>query len=248
MTKKRILTMEVDITNLAEATHYLGKLGRENQSSYVCVSNVHMCIETLNDEDFRSVVNNADLVVPDGRPIYWAQKILGASSAKQVRGMDLTNALVAYAEANGISVGFYGGAESTLNILQKKLKQAYKGLDIAYAYSPPFRELSATEKDDVTKAVNDSGIGLLFVGLGCPKQERWMAEHKDQVNAVMLGVGAAFDFIAGNKKHAPVVLQSLGLEWLYRLLSEPKRLWRRYLSTNPKFFVCFFLQALGKKF
>ena len=162
--------------------------------------------------------------------------------------MDLTHALCKYSADENVKVGFIGGAPETLESMQAELTRLYPTINISYVFSPPFRELSDSEKQDIITDIRQSEINILFVGLGCPKQERWMAENKHQLNCVMLGVGAAFDFIAGNKKHAPQIMQKLGLEWLFRLLSEPKRLWKRYLSTNPKFVALFLLQMLGKKF
>lgn len=243
-----IITMRVDVTDRQRAVDTILGWATDAQSRYVCVSNVHMCIETYNDPAFRTTVNTADLTVPDGRPIFWAQKLLGHKNARQVRGMDLTLSLCERAAQQGISVGFYGGAPATLQTLQSTLQQRFPQLKIAFAISPPFRPLTQAEQDADIAAINSSNAGLVFVGLGCPKQERWMQEHRDKVNAVMLGVGAAFDFIAGNKKHAPNWMQTCGLEWFYRLLDEPKRLWRRYLYTNPKFIGLFVLQLLGKRF
>lgn len=240
--------MNVDITSHEMVLERIKNWIENEQGYYTCVSNVHMCIETYNSPSFRTIVNQADIVVPDGRPIYWAQKILGAPEAQQTRGMDLTFSLCSLAESKNIKIGFYGASEYTLSIMQKRLIEKHPSIAITYAFSPPFRELNKDEKQQIIEDINNSGIKILFVGLGCPKQERWMAEHRDKLNCVMLGVGAAFDFIAGNKKHAPKVMQNLGLEWLFRLGSEPKRLWKRYLSTNPKFIWLFFLQLCGKQY
>ncbi|HED39326.1 MAG TPA: glycosyltransferase, partial [Chromatiales bacterium] len=189
---------------------------------YICVSNVHMCMESHDNPQFRDVVNNADLVIPDGKPLVWAQKLLGVKEAQQVRGMDLMLSLCAYAEDKGWSVGFYGSTPDVLLMLNAALLQHYPNLDIKLSLSPPFRPLSAEEEGDYIARINDSGVKILFVGLGCPKQERWMAEHRDQLNCVMIGVGAAFDFIAGEKQHAPMWMQETGLEWLFRLVCEPR--------------------------
>lgn len=240
--------MLVDITNIEQTLTLISEWINTDKGRYVCVSNVHMCIETYNNTLFKTVVNKADLVVPDGRPIYWAQKLLGYKGAAQVRGMDLTNSLCGYAETHAIPIGFYGSSEETLTTLQINLLEKYPNLNITLCISPPYRELHSDEKEKYIAQINNSGSKILFIGLGCPKQEIWMAEHKDKLNCVMLGVGAAFDFIAGNKKHAPVVIQKLGLEWLYRLLVEPRRLWKRYLTTNPKFVWFFIQQLVGKKF
>jgi N-acetylglucosaminyldiphosphoundecaprenol N-acetyl-beta-D-mannosaminyltransferase len=236
MNKIKIITMDVEITNLNTATHKIIQLAKTTAGSYVCVSNVHMCIEVYDSIDFSLVVNNADLVIPDGKPLSWAQKLLGHKEAEQVRGQDIMNALCAQSGEKSLNIGFYGGSsDALLNVVKAKLLESYPDINITYAFSPPFRPLTETEDTDVVTAINNANVNVLFVGIGCPKQERWMAEHKESLNCVMLGVGAAYDFIAGEKKHAPRWVQKIGMEWLFRLCSEPKRLWRRYFSTNPRF-------------
>jgi N-acetylglucosaminyldiphosphoundecaprenol N-acetyl-beta-D-mannosaminyltransferase len=243
-----VLTMETNVTSLSDTLSVVSSLSSSNVGSYVCVSNVHMCMETFDSTDFRSVVNNADLVIPDGRPIYWAQKLLGYKSAQQVRGQDIMNALCESSGARGLNIGLYGGSsEELLNTVVDKLKKKYPDIRIAYRYSPPFRELTEIEDSKIVSDIIAAGVDVLFVGIGCPKQERWMAEHKSKLPCVMLGVGAAYDFIAGSKKHAPRWMQSIGLEWLFRLLSEPKRLWKRYLKQNPRFIYHFCIQLLKQK-
>ncbi|WP_175483611.1 WecB/TagA/CpsF family glycosyltransferase [Amphritea atlantica] len=219
-------------------------------STYVCVSNVHMCMEVFDSTEFRKVVNSADLVIPDGRPIFWAQKLLGAKDAQQVRGQDIMMALCQKSAESELKIGLYGGSsDMVLEQVKDQLNRTYPGIKLVYSYSPPFRALSPDEDAAVVTEINNAGVDVLFVGIGCPKQEYWMAEHKDRLRCVMLGVGAAYDFIAGSKKHAPRWMQKFGLEWLFRLVSEPKRLWKRYLKQNPRF-IYYFLQQwlLGKKF
>ena len=245
-----ILTMRTDVTSLDLAVTSVIELALAGEGAYVCVSNVHMCMETFDDLSFRHVVNSADLVIPDGRPISWAQRLLGHHKAKQVRGQDIMNELCRLSGIQRLNIGFYGGISSDLlEQVVQQLTKDYPDIQISYKFSPPFRPLSQDEDSAVVKAINDASVNVLFVGIGCPKQELWMAEHKADLNCVMLGVGAAFDFIAGSKKHAPRWMQKIGLEWLFRLFSEPKRLWKRYLKQNPRF-VYYFLQQwlLGKKF
>lgn len=246
--KAKVLTMSVDVIQLSEVINKTASWLADDSGKYICVSNVHMCIETYISSEFAAVVNQADLVVPDGRPIYWAQRLLGFSEGEQIRGMDLTLELCQYAAEQGLKVGFYGGSLTAVSAMKRRLLNQYPGLNIVIAESPPFRPLSEMEKKQAIEAINSSEVDILFVGLGCPKQEKWMAEHKDKFSCVMLGVGAVFDFLAGSKKHAPIWMQQAGLEWFYRLLDEPRRLWRRYLYTNPKFVFLFIRQLLGKKF
>ena len=165
-----------------------------------------------------------------------------------MRGEDFTLELCKEAEEQGFSVGFFGATDELLAQLKVVLYQRFPKLHIAYVFAPPFRQITDEEDAKYIEAINSSGISVLFVGLGCPKQEVWMAKHNDDLNCVMLGVGATFDFIAGNKTRTPNWIQSNGLEWLFRLFSEPKRLWKRYLKQNPRFVYYFTLQLLGKNF
>jgi len=232
---KNILGMRVDVTNIDNALNIIQAWSSDSGGHYICVSNVHMCMECYDDQELQSVVNAADLVVPDGRPLVWAQKLLGEKSASQVRGMDLVLKTCERMSKKGIKVGFYGGTPKILDELKNALQQRYIKLDIACLIAPPFRPLTEEEDKAYVSEIRDSGAQILFVGIGCPKQEYWMAEHKGRLSCVMLGVGAAFDFIAGQKRHAPRWMQFVGLEWLFRLLSEPRRLWKRYLKHNPRF-------------
>ena len=243
-----ILKMQVCLTDVQSVLQQIQHWCNDNIGRYICVSNVHMCMETFDSDKFCKVVNHADLVVPDGKPLVLGQKFLGYKNAQQVRGQDLTMELCKLAAEKKLNVGFYGGMPETLAVMKERLKEQFPGLTIAYDFSPPFRPLTSAEVKDIVKAINASGVQILFVGIGCPKQERWMAEHKEKLHCVMLGVGAAFDFIAGNKKHASRWMQAIGMEWLFRLLSEPQRLWKRYLKQNPRFIWYFTQQLLGRKF
>jgi N-acetylglucosaminyldiphosphoundecaprenol N-acetyl-beta-D-mannosaminyltransferase len=144
----------------------------------------------------------------------------------------------------GLKIGLYGGSQETLSDMRANLCRDYPGLQIAFAHSPPYRPLTAEEDDEIVRAIADAGVDILFVGLGCPKQERWMLAHASQLTCPAVGAGAAFDFIAGTKSQAPLWLQNSGFEWLYRLVCEPRRLWRRYLYNNPRFIVWLALQLM----
>ncbi len=245
---KMILNMRVDITSLSKAVKQIGFWVSQKEAHYVCISNVHMCMECFDNDEFCKVVNGADLVVPDGKPLVWVQKILGEKDAQQVRGMDLMLALCGYAEKTSLSIGFYGSTPRLLSKLEKNLKISFPALRVVCSLAPPFRPLLEQERMDYIDIINESGVEFLFVGIGCPKQEKWMAENKTKLKCTMLGVGAAFDFIAGEKRHAPLWMQSLGLEWLFRLLSEPRRLWKRYLKHNPRFVWYISKQIMYDKF
>ena len=230
-----ILGMRVDPTSYRQATDDILTWAKTGESRYVCVANVHMVMEAYDHADYQTIVNAADLVVPDGMPLVWMLRRLGYPEQERVSGPDLMAYVLQEAAEQNIPVGFYGSTPSVLKRLQEQLKHRFSALKIAYAYSPPFRLLTPQEEAQVVKGINVSGTRILFVALGCPKQERWMATHRGQIQAVMIGVGAAFDFHAGAKPRAPRWMQRAGLEWLFRLLSEPRRLWYRYLYHNPRF-------------
>jgi N-acetylglucosaminyldiphosphoundecaprenol N-acetyl-beta-D-mannosaminyltransferase len=204
-------------------------------SRYICVSNVHVTMEAYDSAEYRGIVNGADLVTPDSMPLVWALRLFGVAGATRVYGPTLTAHVLEGAAAARIPVGFYGASSEVLRRLLDECRQRFPGLRVAYAHAPPFRQLSGEEDAAIVREINRSGARILFVGLGCPKQERWMALHKGAVNATMLGVGAAFDFLAGTKRQAPLWMQRAGLEWLFRLANEPRRLWWRYTYHNPRF-------------
>lgn len=244
-----ILTMRTDVTNKNNVVSRVSQLINERLSAYICVSNVHMCMETFDSEIFMNVVNNADMVIPDGRPIYWAQRLLGFHKAEQVRGQDIMHELCLTSQYTKFNIGLYGASsDKILATVANKLKQTFPGINITYMYSPPFRPLTSAEDEIVIDEINKRNVNILFVGIGCPKQEIWMSSHKGRLNCVMVGVGAAFDFISGSKKHAPRWMQKFGLEWLFRLFSEPKRLWKRYLKQNPRFIFHMIKQLLCYQF
>ncbi len=207
--------------------------GRE--SRYVCICNAHSVVTAHRWVGHRQVINGADMATPDGAPVAWMLRRLGFAGQPRVSGPDLMWALCERCAVNGLPVYFYGSSQDTLDALALRLGQAFPGLRIVGAESPPFRPLADGEDAKAVDRINRSGAGIVFVSLGCPKQEAWMAAHRGRINAVMIGVGAAFDFHAGTVRRAPVWMREHGLEWLHRLLSEPRRLWRRYFVTNSLF-------------
>jgi N-acetylglucosaminyldiphosphoundecaprenol N-acetyl-beta-D-mannosaminyltransferase len=239
--------MRVDATSYAHAAQEVLRWARKGESRYVCVATVNNVIEAYDDPEFGAIMDAADLVTPDGMPLVWGLRLLGVGAATRVYGPDLTPVVCQLAAEQGVPVGFYGGTEDVLEGLVAKLGQRFPGLKVTYRASPPFRPPTAEELRRTIEDLHRSGARILFVGLGTPKQERWMAAHKQQVRAVTLGVGAAFDFLAGRKRQAPRLVQRLGLEWLYRLVHEPRRLWRRYLYRNPRFVVLFIAQLLRER-
>jgi N-acetylglucosaminyldiphosphoundecaprenol N-acetyl-beta-D-mannosaminyltransferase len=239
--------MRVDATSYAAAARQLCDWALERTSRYVCVANVHMTMETYDSPEFRRVVNNADLVTPDGMPLVWALKSLGVEDATRVYGPTLVLELCDEAARRGVSIFLYGGTEESVQAFQDFLRRRSPGLVVAGVIAPPFRPLSFDEDERDTKAIVDSGAGIVLVGLGCPKQERWMAAHTARIPATLVGVGAAFDFHSGRVRQAPGALQKLGLEWAFRLAMEPRRLWRRYVKHNPRFVALFARQWLNDR-
>lgn len=245
MQSRYILGMRVDGTSYPDAIRRVLAWARAGESRYVCVATVHMVMEAYDDPSFRQAVNRADLVTPDGMPLVWMLRLLGVRDQQRVYGPDLTVHVCRAAALESVPVGFYGGHPDALDALVRNLENRFPRLQVAYAWSPPFRPLTEEEDARVVEEINGSGTRILFVGLGCPKQERWMASHRGRVRAVMLGVGAAFDFHAGRVRQAPRWMHGAGLEWLFRLATEPRRLWRRYAKHNPRFLVLALAQLAG---
>ena len=217
---------------------------KRRDSRVLVFANVHVVMEAVDSPTYRDNLNRADIVSPDGVPLVWALRLLGRPEASRVYGPDCTTAMLKSAAENGVPVGFYGGSPEVLDALLQFVRRNYPTLQTPFSMSPPFRQLTAEEDDEVVGKIVDSGARILFVGLGCPKQEKWMIEHRERVPAVMFGVGAAFDFLAGSKKQAPRWMMSCGLEWIFRFATEPRRLARRYLKNNPRFVFLFARQLL----
>jgi N-acetylglucosaminyldiphosphoundecaprenol N-acetyl-beta-D-mannosaminyltransferase len=194
-----------------------------------------MLIEAHQDKTFRSVVNNANIATPDGMPLAKSLGVLYGKSQDRVAGMDLFPSLLKESEERELSVFLYGSTEEVLTKIIERIKKDHPGLKIAGYYSPPFRVLTEIEKKEIIDLINGSGPDFVMVALGCPKQEKWMAEHKNKINSCMLGVGGAFPVYAGVQDRAPQWVQNISMEWAYRLIQEPKRLWKRYVITNSLF-------------
>jgi N-acetylglucosaminyldiphosphoundecaprenol N-acetyl-beta-D-mannosaminyltransferase len=204
-------------------------------SKVVCVANVHMLMEARWHLDFDCVLRNADLVVPDGMPLVWMIRWMGFKDQDRVAGLDVLTGVCELAQATGVGVYFLGSEANVLEQMRLRLNQEFPELSIAGMEPLPFRPLTMAEDEALIERVNDSGAGVVLVALGCPKQEHWMATHQYKINAVMIGLGAAFLVYAGIYQRAPEWIREAGLEWLYRLIQEPRRLWKRYAATIPPF-------------
>ena len=232
-----ILGVQVAVTDMNKTLSFLRDNLNELRGEYICVSNVHTTVMAYEDECYRKIQNEAAMVLPDGKPLSVLERKLGGfREAGKVPGPDLMPKVFSLSEEMGYRHFFYGSTEQTLKMLESNLVKKYPNIQIAGMYAPPFRRLTEEENQEIIQKINVVKPDFLWVGLGAPKQEVWMAEHKGKISAVMIGVGAGFDFHAGVVKRAPVWMQKYGLEWLYRLTQDPKRLWKRYVVTNNKFF------------
>lgn len=241
MEKTRIITSLITTGSYDDMVNGIFSLAQDQPSSYVCCANVHMVVEAYKDRSFNEILNNADMATPDGAPLTKSMQLLYGIKQERVAGMDLLPSLLREAEKRNQSVYFFGDTMEVLSALRDKIALDFPRLRVAGIYSPPFKQLTRTEEQDIVSMINAMSPDLLFVALGCPKQEKWMAAHKGKVNACMLGVGNAFRTYIGVLDRAPGWMQKLSLEWLYRLIQEPQRLWKRYLVTNS-----LFLFLLGK--
>ena len=215
-----------------------------NSFGYVCAANVHMLMEARDSKEFQKIVNNSKYICPDGMPLVWIMKKNGCNLQRRVTGYDICLAVCERAAKEGISVGILGSKKEKLDSAARELKGYYKDLNIAYLSSPDVNDNGCLDDDNIVKDIKSSGVEILFVALGCPKQEIWMNKYANDVNAMMVGVGAVVDFLAGSKKRAPIWMQDIGLEWFYRLILEPKRLFRRYVVLNSRFVVLLVRQKI----
>jgi N-acetylglucosaminyldiphosphoundecaprenol N-acetyl-beta-D-mannosaminyltransferase len=244
-TREPVLGVPVSVLSWAEVVDCIFEWALRHESKTVCVCNVHNVITALRNLAHADAVRSADLVTADGAPVAWMLRKKGHANQERINGPDLMWICCRKAAELGTEMFLYGGAPATLRTLEQKLRRDFQGINIVGAFSPPFRRLSSEEDAAVVDMINRSGARIVWVGLGCPKQEAWMHAHRGRVNAVMVGVGAAFDFHAGVVKRAPLWMQRNGLEWVHRLSQDPRRLGTRYLATNSMFIVAVLLEALS---
>lgn len=231
-----VLGVEVSAINMEMAIDAVNAWVEREERHYVCVTGVHGVMESQRDRQLAAIHNASGLTTPDGMPMVWAGKAAGAHWMERVYGPNMMLAVLSQAHIRGWSSFFYGGAPGVPELLAERLAERFPGLEVAGTHSPPFRPLTPAEVEETAALINDSGAKLVWVGLSTPKQERWMAAMRPHLKAaVLFGVGAAFDFHTGRVKQAPAWMQRSGLEWLYRLSREPRRLWKRYLTNNPRF-------------
>jgi len=247
MGKRKIISIDVSEIGYKESLSRIIGLAAERKSSYVCVANIHMLVEAYKDKDFADVVNGADLALADGMPIVKSMKLLYDIKQERIAGMDIFSDIMGESENNQLSIFFLGSTTEVLSLIKNKIIIDFPHLDIAGFYSPPFRDLTDKEENDIINLIGKSKTNIVFIGLGCPKQEKWMARMKGKINAVMIGVGGVFPVYAGLQSRAPQWMQRHGLEWFFRFLQEPKRLWKRYLTTNTYFIFLFLKYVFNKR-
>jgi N-acetylglucosaminyldiphosphoundecaprenol N-acetyl-beta-D-mannosaminyltransferase len=241
-----ILGVRVNAIDMSIAVGAVRQWIDKDDRNFVCVTGVHGVIESYRDPTLRKIHNAAGLVTPDGMPLVWLGRMMGFAQIKRVYGPDLMLAMCEYSIGRAYSHFLYGGGPEVPEKLAEELKDRFPGLKVAGTYSPPFRDLTPDEDEGVIEMINDSGAQIVWIGLSTPKQEKWMSAHSKKLKApVLIGVGAAFDIHSGLKPQAPMWMRSSGLEWLFRLATEPKRLWRRYAINNPMFVALAARQLLG---
>jgi len=233
--KEALLDFPISTGSYEQLLSQLIRMAQTGKSAVVCVANVHMFVEAHRNRDFKEIMNGADIVTTDGKPLTWGLKILYGIKQDRVAGMDLMPDLLSQLCDDKLSVFFYGGTQEMLARTKDFCNEKFPALNVAGMYSPPFRKLTAEEDQDVVDMINRSGASIVWVALGCPKQERWMISMKGRINALMIGIGGALPVMVGMQKRAPLWMQNAGLEWLYRLCQEPKRLFKRYAVTNSMF-------------
>ena len=248
MQRKKLIGININLGSYSSFVDNIIDLATSTRhSGYICIANVHMIMEAYKSAPFAEIVNNAELVTPDGMPLRWALRLLYGIHQERIAGMDLLSDLLFAVERKKIPVAFYGGAPEMLKKARLYFEKSHPHLILANIYSPPFRTLTAEEDEEIIHKLNESGARLVFVILGCPKQEKWMASMQTRIQAVMIGIGGALPVLAGIYKRAPIWMQKTGLEWLFRLGQEPRRLFKRYATTNSLFIYVLLKEKFKRK-
>lgn len=230
-----IMGVNIAVTDLDRCVSLVSDNVENWRGKYICVSNVHTTVTSHEDESYRNIQNSAVMAIPDGGPLSSVSRKMGFKDAKRVAGPDFMQTILKNGASNKFKHYFYGSTQETLDVLAKKIKERYPDAEVVGMFSPPFRDITNEEDEAIIQQINDAKPDFVWVGLGAPKQEIWMANHEDKIKAIMIGVGAAFDFEVGKIKRAPMWMQKCSLEWFYRLMQDPKRLFKRYFVTNTKF-------------
>jgi N-acetylglucosaminyldiphosphoundecaprenol N-acetyl-beta-D-mannosaminyltransferase len=243
----RVLGVGVNATQIPEVIEQIEKwIELRDASHFIAVTGMHGVMEAQHDAEFRTILNSADLVVPDGMPLVWLGRLRGCRLRRRVYGPELMLSVCQRTASRNVRHFLLGGAPGVAEKLSDTLRSRFSGLNVVGTYSPPFHPMNPEEQEEILNMINAAAPDILWVGLSTPKQERWMYEHRGRVHApVLVGVGAAFDINSGTKEQAPVWMRERGLEWFFRLLQEPQRLWRRYVMYGSEFIVYVALELLG---
>ncbi len=241
-----VIGFPVCVLSLEEHIDQILEWASARLSKIVCVANVHMLMEAHWNEDFAGILRKADMLTPDGAPLAWMVGWLRLKPQERVAGMDVFLGICQRAKKQSVKLFFIGSTSDVLSLIKQRIEQEFPNVEISGIADFPFRQLTAEEDNALVGEINQSGANIVMVSLGCPKQERWMSEHQHRVHAVMIGLGGAFPVFAGQVKRAPTLARKLGLEWMYRLVQEPKRLWKRYYSTIPPFVFLALRQAIRR--
>lgn len=239
MKKYKNISLNIASLSYKDTANKIVELAKNRISSYICFANVHMTIEAYDNTEFAKVVNGANLVCADGMPLVKSVNKKYKKKIERVAGMDMMPTLINMAEKENISVFFFGTSDNTLNKINTRIQTENPNLKVAGLFSPPYKKLTNTEKQEHVDLINNSGAQIVFVALGCPKQEKWMAENTVKINAVLLGVGGAFPVYAGEQDRAPEWIRNISMEWFYRFVQNPRRLFKRYFYTNTKYIYLF---------
>ncbi len=242
-----ILGVNISVVDIPKACAYVEDCIVRKDKTYICVAPVSTVVDCQKDTEYRRIINGAGMTTPDGVPLVWLGKLKGEKTIERTYGPDLMQALCDLSQQRGYRHYFLGGTPEKNSLLVKKLKAQFPKLDIAGSYAPPLRSVGEIEERPVLDQINAANPDVLWVGLGSPKQDYWMRNHRAKLDVpILIGVGAAFDFIAGTKRQAPLWIRRCGLEWLFRLCCEPRRLWKRYLLGNTQF-IYFLIKDMLKK-
>lgn len=238
-----IMGVNIAAINMKWLLAYTEQHIKELSGDYMCVSNVHTTVTSYEEPEYCAIQNGGIMAIPDGGPLSTVGRKRGFNEMSRTTGPSYMAEIFAMSTQNGYRHYFYGSTEKTLEALYQKLNEQYPGIQIAGMYSPPFRLLTDQEDADIVERINEANPDFVWIGLGAPKQEKWMAAHQGRVNGFMVGVGAGFDYFAGNIERAPLWMQKSNLEWFYRLIQDPRRLFNRYWHTNTKFIWNAFLKG-----
>lgn len=243
--RDKVISLNIDSIGYEEALTELLSFAKNQKPSYACFANVHMTIEAYWDKEFAEQVNGATFVFADGVPLVKSRKLLFGNSQDRIAGMDMMPSVIQESVKDKLKLFFFGTTIDVLERIRQRVEREFPEATIVGMLSPPFSK--SLDKDSYINTINASGAHIVFVALGCPKQEKWMAKHSPKINAVLLGVGGAFPVYAGIQNRAPELMRNVGMEWLYRLLQDPSRLFLRYMKTNSLFILLMLKEMIGKK-